>query len=77
MHFRWKTRPDGKIEVDLIIFEGDAVWKRVGKVTDGRVYLLDFTTGEQKLFFWMQEPVDDNDEDIAEKINSYLQPQGN
>lgn len=32
MHFRWATRPEGIVELDLILFEGDAAWKRVSKV---------------------------------------------
>lgn len=73
-HFRWATRPNQDVELDLILFEGDASFKRVGKVHDGRVFYLDWINGDQKEFFWMQEPNDDNDQDIMDKVNDYLKP---
>jgi 26S proteasome regulatory subunit N13 len=37
-----------------------------------RVFLLEFKDTSRKLFFWMQEPKDDKDEDFLTKINQYI-----
>jgi succinate dehydrogenase flavin-adding protein (antitoxin of CptAB toxin-antitoxin module) len=71
-HFRWASRPEGIVELDLILFEGDAAWKRVGKVHDGRVFYLDWINGDQKEFFWMQGADDSKDDDVFERINKVL-----
>jgi hypothetical protein len=63
---------------DLIIFPGDAVFKRVKQCTTGRVYLLEWKTSDRRLFFWMQEPSDEKDEEYCTKINHTINnpPQG-
>ena len=52
------------------MFPGDAVLRKVVEA-DARVYLLDFETG-RKLFFWMQEPSDEDDDDYCKQINEYI-----
>ena len=42
------------------------------KEAQGRVLLLDFKTSDRKLFFWMQEPSADKDDEFLEKVNKYL-----
>jgi len=72
MHFCWKDRTNNKVEDDLIIFPDDCELRRVPQCTTGRVYLLKFKSTNRKLFFWMQEPKTDKDEDHCKKVNETL-----
>ncbi len=73
MHFMWKDRTSGSVEDDLIIFPDDVEFKRVKQCTTGRVYLLKFkSSGSRNMFFWMQEPKTDKDEEYCKKVNDYL-----
>lgn len=72
MHFKWKDRTSGNIEEDLIIFPDDVEFKKVSQCTTGRVFILKFKSSSRKLFFWMQEPKDDKDEEYCKKVNDYL-----
>jgi 26S proteasome regulatory subunit N13 len=38
----------------------------------GRVYVLKWRSNTRKLFFWMQEPKDDKDEEFCKKINDLV-----
>lgn len=49
-----------------MIFPGSATYKRIDQCTTGRVYLLNIEGN--KRFFWMQEPKDDRDSTLEEKI---------
>ncbi|XP_006126237.2 proteasomal ubiquitin receptor ADRM1 isoform X3 [Pelodiscus sinensis] len=72
IHFCWKDRTSGNVEDDLIIFPDDCEFKRVAQCTTGRVYVLKFKAGSKRLFFWMQEPKTDKDEEHCRKVNEYL-----
>ncbi|NXY33822.1 ADRM1 protein, partial [Pomatorhinus ruficollis] len=72
IHFCWKDRTSGNVEDDLIIFPDDCEFKRVPQCTTGRVYVLKFKAGSKRLFFWMQEPKTDKDEEHCRKVNEYL-----
>lgn len=72
MHFCWKDRQKGTIEDDLIIFPDDVEYKPVPQCTTGRVYVLKFKSNQRKMFFWLQEPKTDKDEDICRKLNDFL-----
>ncbi|XP_069740242.1 proteasomal ubiquitin receptor ADRM1 isoform X2 [Narcine bancroftii] len=72
IHFCWKDRSAGTVEDDLIIFPEDCEFKRVAQCTTGRVYVLKFKAGSKRLFFWMQEPKPDKDEEFCRKVNEYL-----
>lgn len=71
MHFYWKDRKTNQVEDDLIIFPFEAEFSKV-KQSNGRVYILKFQSSSQKLFFWMQEPKDDKDEEICKKVNDLI-----
>ncbi|KAJ3146688.1 adhesion regulating molecule 1 [Geranomyces michiganensis] len=71
LHFYWKDRGTGAIEDDLIIFQDEADLEKVTQST-GRVYVLKFKSSSQKLFFWMQEPNADKDEELVAKVNSLI-----
>lgn len=53
---------------DLIIFPGDAEFKRVTQCNTGRVYILKFKDSARKYFYWMQEPSEDKDEELMKKV---------
>ncbi|XP_056305062.1 proteasomal ubiquitin receptor ADRM1 isoform X3 [Danio aesculapii] len=72
IHFCWKDRTSGNVEDDLIIFPDDCEFKRVNQCTTGRVYVLKFKAGSKRLFFWMQEPKTDKDDEYCRKVNEYL-----
>ncbi|KPP70688.1 hypothetical protein Z043_110459 [Scleropages formosus] len=72
IHFCWKDRTSGNVDDDLIIFPDDCEFKRVTQCTTGRVYVLKFKAGSKRLFFWMQEPKTDKDEEHCRKVNEYL-----
>ncbi|XP_063064670.1 proteasomal ubiquitin receptor ADRM1-like isoform X2 [Engraulis encrasicolus] len=72
IHFCWKDRTTGNVDDDLIIFPDDCEFKRVPQCTTGRVYVLKFKAGTKRLFFWMQEPKTDKDEEHCRKVNEYL-----
>uniref|UniRef100_A0A8C2WXX7 ADRM1 26S proteasome ubiquitin receptor n=1 Tax=Cyclopterus lumpus TaxID=8103 RepID=A0A8C2WXX7_CYCLU len=72
IHFCWKDRTTGNVDDDLIIFPDDCEFKRVSQCTTGRVYVLKFKAGSKRLFFWIQEPKTDKDEEHCRKVNEYL-----
>uniref|UniRef100_A0A673XU92 ADRM1 26S proteasome ubiquitin receptor n=1 Tax=Salmo trutta TaxID=8032 RepID=A0A673XU92_SALTR len=72
IHFCWKDRTSGNVDDDLIIFPDDCEFKRVNQCTTGRVFVLKFKAGSKRLFFWMQEPKTEKDEEYCRKVNEYL-----
>ncbi|KAM6925460.1 proteasomal ubiquitin receptor ADRM1 isoform 1-T1 [Xenentodon cancila] len=72
IHFCWKDRTTGNVDDDLIIFPDDCEFKKVNQCTTGRVYVLKFKAGSKRLFFWMQEPKTDKDDEYCRKVNEYL-----
>ena len=72
MHFCWKDRTNGTVEDDFIIFPDDVEFSHVPQCTTGRVYVLKFKSNNRNMFFWMQEPKADKDEDLMKKVNENL-----
>ncbi|KAH8401606.1 hypothetical protein KR009_006782 [Drosophila setifemur] len=72
MHFCWKDRTSGKVEDDLIVFPDDFEYKRVDQCKTGRVYVLKFKSSTRRMFFWIQEPKTDKDEEHCRRINELL-----
>jgi len=72
IHFCWKDRTSGTIEDDLIIFPDDCEFKKVEQCKTGRVYLLRFKSSNRKLFFWLQEPKQDKDDEWCRRINEVM-----
>ncbi|KAL1766824.1 proteasomal ubiquitin receptor ADRM1 isoform X2 [Sigmodon hispidus] len=72
IYFCWKDRTSGTMEDDLIIFPDDCEFKWVPQCPSGRVYVLKFKAGSKRLFFWMQEPKIDQDEEHCRKVNECL-----
>ncbi|XP_068144803.1 proteasomal ubiquitin receptor ADRM1 homolog isoform X1 [Drosophila tropicalis] len=72
MHFCWKDRTTGKVEDDLIVFPDDFEFKRVDQCKTGRVFVLKFKSSTRRMFFWIQEPKTDKDEEHCRRINELL-----
>lgn len=72
IHFCWKDRTTGNVEDDLIVFPDDCEFKKIENVKNGRVYLLKFKSSSRRLFFWMQEPKTDKDEEWCRRINEVI-----
>ncbi|XP_052896359.1 proteasomal ubiquitin receptor ADRM1 homolog [Anopheles moucheti] len=79
IHFCWKDRTSGTLEDDLILFPDDCEFKKLDYVKNGRVYVLKFKSSSRRLFFWMQEPKTDRDDEWCRRINEVINnpPSGN
>jgi len=71
IHFIWKDRTTGTEVMNLIIFPGEATFRKVEEAK-GRVYVLEWKTTDKKLFFWVQEPKDDKDKENCDNINKFI-----
>merc|ERR1719409_1164029 len=71
MHFQWMDREKNEVAMDLIVIN-DAYLEKIEQCKTGRVYLLRFTSSEKKLFFWMQEPKTDKDEEFMKTFNQTI-----
>jgi len=71
IHFIWKDRSTNQIETELMIFKDDSVFRKVEEA-NGRVYVLEFKASNKKLFFWLQEPSSEKDEQYCNDINKYI-----
>ena len=65
-----KTRPNGEIEDDLMLFPGEQTFERVPECTTGRVFLMNLHG--RKRFFWIQELKEDKDEENLKKVCDIL-----
>lgn len=74
LKLKWLDRRNQIVEDDIFLFPGEVSWQRVEQCTTGRVYVLDF--GARQLFFWMQEPDTEHDDQYARKINEYIEDPG-
>jgi len=71
IHFIWKDRTTGTEDINLMLFPEDASFRRVNEA-NGRVYVLEWSSTDKKMFFWMQEPKDDKDKENCENINKFI-----
>lgn len=72
IHFCWKDRTTGNVEDDLIIFPDDCEFKRIEACKTGRVFLLKFKSSSRKLFFWLQEPKTEKDDEWCRRVNEVM-----
>jgi len=75
LHFMWKNRESEETEEDLILFPTDAGFVSVPQA-GGRVYVLKFSSSDQRHFFWMQDASSERDEEFAFHVNKLLQIPG-
>lgn len=72
IHFCWRDRTTGQVEDDLIIFPDDCEFLRVESCKTGRVYVLKFKSSSRRLFFWLQEPKTDKDDEWCRRVNDIM-----
>jgi len=72
LHFIWMNRTTNTIEEDLILFPFDPSFVKVAQ-TAGRVYVLKFSSSNQRHFFWMQDASSARDAAFTENVNGLLQ----
>ncbi|KAG5648281.1 hypothetical protein DXG03_004851 [Asterophora parasitica] len=72
LHFTWKNRTNGQVEEDLILFPSDASFVKVSQATSGRVYVLKFSSSDQRHFFWLQDASSARDEEFVNNVNGLL-----
>ncbi|GLB38461.1 putative proteasome complex subunit Rpn13 ubiquitin receptor [Lyophyllum shimeji] len=73
LHFTWKNRRTGEVQEDLILFPSDASFVKVPQATGGRVYVLKFSSSDQRHFFWMQDASSARDEEFVNNVNRLLE----
>ncbi|KNC74734.1 hypothetical protein SARC_12727 [Sphaeroforma arctica JP610] len=73
MHFCWQDRKNNKCDEDsdLIVFPEEAVFSKV-KQTEQRIFMLTFKTSNKRMFFWMQQADDTEDDLLVKKVNFLL-----
>ncbi|EIW71640.1 hypothetical protein TREMEDRAFT_67874 [Tremella mesenterica DSM 1558] len=54
LHFRWTSRTGNRVEDELIIFPGEAEFKKAPQDPTGRTHVLQFLSSDQKYFYWFQ-----------------------
>ena len=74
IHFCWKDRTNEAVEEDLILFPEEAEFKKI-PIAKERVYMLQFKSSSRKLFYWMQEPKEDKDEEYCKRVNLIISGQ--
>ncbi|XP_006462710.1 hypothetical protein AGABI2DRAFT_193814 [Agaricus bisporus var. bisporus H97] len=72
LHFQWKNRETGQLEEDLILFPSDASFVKVEQAS-GRVYVLKFSSSNQRHFFWLQDASSARDEEFVNNLNGLLE----
>lgn len=54
--FTWKPKSSTSQDIEeLLVFQGDVIWKKVNSCTSGRVYMLAFLSSGAKHLYWMQD----------------------
>jgi len=78
LRFIWKDRVTGTEELNLIIFPGEASFRKVEE-SKARVYVLEWKDlDDKKFFFWIQEIKEEKDKENCEKLNQLIdEPQTN
>ncbi|GAW05783.1 adhesion regulating molecule [Lentinula edodes] len=71
LHLMWKNRTSNEVEEDLILFPSDATFLKVSQAP-GRVYVLKFSSSNQRHFFWMQDASSVRDEEFVNNVNGFL-----
>ncbi|KAJ7758514.1 adhesion regulating molecule [Mycena maculata] len=71
-HFTWKNRTTGVVDEDLILFPSDASFVKVPQ-SSGRMYVLKFSSSNQRHFFWMQDASSARDDEFVNNVNGLLE----
>jgi 26S proteasome regulatory subunit N13 len=78
VHFKWQNVSNGTVEDDRIVMPGESVFRKIKSGRDSdRVFMLKFSSGNQRFLFWMQAKDNSKDEEIVKKVNDILNNQSN
>nr|GAT58772.1 adhesion regulating molecule [Mycena chlorophos] len=69
LHFTWKNRTTGVVDEDLILFPSDASFVKIPQATGGRVYVLKFSSSDQRHF----DESTARDEEFVTNLNKLLE----
>merc|ERR1711871_1611321 len=73
LHFAWKERNKSELELDLMLFPGDAeVFPLLRPPATGRCFALKMKSVKSIHFFWMQEPSEEKDAQLYKDMNIHL-----
>jgi len=73
LHFAWKERSKSQLELDLLLFPGDAeVFALPSPPATGRCFALRFKTNSGIHFFWLQDPKAEKDAQLMTDMNNHL-----
>jgi Na+-transporting methylmalonyl-CoA/oxaloacetate decarboxylase gamma subunit len=73
LHFAWKERSKSELELDLMLFPGDAeVFMLPRPPATGRCFAMRFKSSNGIHFFWLQDPKEDKDEQLMKDMNKHL-----
>ncbi|KAF7346182.1 Adhesion regulating molecule [Mycena sanguinolenta] len=72
-HFTWKNRTTGVVDEDLILFPSDASFVKVPQ-SSGRMYVLKFSSSNQRHFFWLQDASTARDDEFPQASTSSQAP---
>jgi len=73
LHFAWRERKKTEMELDLMLFPGDAeVFPLPQPPATGRCFALRFKTSSGIHFFWLQDPKNEKDEQLYKDMNVAL-----
>merc|ERR1711871_1496934 len=73
LHFAWKERNKSELELDLMLFPGDAeVFPLPRPPATGRCFAMRFKSSNGIHFFWLQDPKEDKDEQLMKDMNKHL-----
>ncbi|KAH8275726.1 hypothetical protein KR044_009171 [Drosophila immigrans] len=72
LHFCWKDRRRNAVEIDIVVSPGTLVFHRIENCKTGRIYVLQFRRSPNRLFFWMQDPRFERDEENCSRVNELL-----
>jgi len=65
LHFAWKERSKSELELDLMLFPGDAeVFMLPCPPATGRCFAMRFKSSNGIHFFWLQDPKEEKDEQL-------------
>ncbi|KAJ1954056.1 hypothetical protein GGI12_005877 [Dipsacomyces acuminosporus] len=72
LRFCWRDlKTSQQLDDELVMIPGEVVFEKVEQ-SDERVYVLKFRSSPQCYFFWIQEPDDVDDSDIALTVEVLL-----
>eukprot|EP00027_Filamoeba_sp_ATCC50430_P009066 CAMPEP_0168559748 /NCGR_PEP_ID=MMETSP0413-20121227/10692_1 /TAXON_ID=136452 /ORGANISM="Filamoeba nolandi, Strain NC-AS-23-1" /LENGTH=336 /DNA_ID=CAMNT_0008591003 /DNA_START=34 /DNA_END=1041 /DNA_ORIENTATION=- len=69
INFVWRDRTTNAVEDEWFIFPEEV---NVKKIKQGRTVVLEWKQEGRKLFYWLQEPTEEKDDEFVAKLNQYI-----